>query len=264
MSIHQLIRTITLQLMAAGLLSASAAGDILATDSFSYPDGQTLYGQSGGTGWTSGWAGANEMVIQSGKASVAIDNPFLFGTYGTRFLVPTTAAWLFYSVEMTTPASFGIDDQFGASTGAGVNNNQIFFGKRSGSPLLEVGLGGWSASAVVAQPNATYHMIGAYHFVPTGPDELLLWINPDGSDFVDVNTGQNSADALRLDFFVFHAQYVNLYGTRLGTAFDNVVISDAPDGVGLGSSAVPEPAGGLAAIVALATGGFTRLRRSRP
>ena len=235
-----------------------AVGDIIATETFSYTDGQSLYGQAGGTGWSAIWTG-NGMDVVSGQAvGSVLGNPPLYGS--RNFNNPENEEWLFISVDLTTP-SFGADDYFAVSTGTGVNNTQITFGKRPGSPYFEVGNGGWSSTGIPISPNTTYRLIGAYQLRATAVDTLLLWVNPTAADYLDINTGENSADVSRLDFVSLHAGYVSIYGNLPGTAFDNLVISNSPGGVGLGSVAVPEPSAiGVLFAATIAGAGWRRRR----
>ncbi len=241
--LRKTVVVLCLALVSACMDTVSLKADILAIDSFSYPDGETLYGQNGGTGWASIWTGSG-MVMQGGRPiGGPVGNPPLYGSrnFNNPALGDPALEWLFVSIELNSPSS-GIDDYFGVSTGLGVNNSQIAFGKRAGSPYFEVGNGGWGASNIVATANTTWHLIGAYRLRPSLSDTLYLWVNPDGADFLDPLTGANSADVTSPDFVAFPAGHVNLYTNVRGAGFDNLVISNSPGGVGLSSFAVPEPA----------------------
>jgi hypothetical protein len=215
--------------------AAPSEGAIVANDDFSYPDG-ILYGANGGTGWTSRWGGTGMDVAGSQAVTNVFNNP---PKYGSRdFDNPQTTGELFVSVDLLT-ATIGINDYFGAQLYLGVNNNILSFGKLPGSNEFQVFNGGGASTGITIAPNTAYHLVGAYSVVP-GPatDRLLLWVNPDSSDFFNVVTGANSADAVSNELVAFGAFSLSLYAGTPGFKFDNLVISNTADGVGL---AVPEP-----------------------
>lgn len=251
----------------AGLLSSglalvapsSADADLIATESFSYPDG-SLYGANGGTGWLSIWTG-NGMAVSGGEA--VTDN---FGNppkYGSRmFDNPGSTNELFVALDLITPAAFGINDYMAVSLSVGVNNNLLDFGKYPGSNLLQVGNVGTPANFVL-QPSTTYRLIGAYSMNPDpGPDLMMLWINPTATDYFDVVTRTSSADAYRDGFVAFHAFNLDIFGNLPGVRFDNILISNTAAGVGL-MSAIPEPAGFSAFLAVLAAAGSSFSRKNR-
>lgn len=260
MSIHPLIRGTALQLMAVALLAASAAGDIVATDDFSYPDG-SLYGASGGAGWTSFWTGSGMDVAEGAAISNVAGNP---PKYGSRaFVNPESEPGLFFRIDLALPA-FTLADYFVVAGGLGVNIGQISFGKFAGSNQLQVGNGGLTAGGPELVPNTSLQLIGAYVKGSGAPgDRLMLWINPDGDDYFDIATSAHSADIFRFDFAPYHSHQVTMAASTPGARFDNLVISNSPGGVGLGSAAVPEPANAAIAAVGLAAGCLVRLRRRR-
>jgi hypothetical protein len=218
-----------------GFVSLPAAqADILATDDFSYPNGP-LAGANGGTGWSSVWA-ESAMYVVNGQA--VSNTPGVGQRY---FFNPESAAGLFFSVDMTLPA-FTLEDYFYVQGGTGANITQISFGKFAGSNRLQVGNGGFTAGGPDLVAGSSLRLIGAYVKNVGAPGDLLmLWINPDGSDYYDIATSAHSADVHRIDFDPFHSRHVSFKVSLPNVAFDNLVISNSPGGVGLGSSAIPEP-----------------------
>ncbi len=206
----------------------------LAYESFDYADG-SLFGQTGGTGWSNIWTG-NGVDVVSGKAvGNLFSNP---PKYGSRnFNNPQTTTNLFVRLDLTT-ITFGINDYFGAYTGAGVNNSQVQFGKFPGSNEFQVGNGGFSSSNINIAPNTTYRLIGAYAVVPgPAPDLLMLWVNPTPTDYFDPTTLAHSADVFRTELVSPSAQFINIFTGIPGISFDNLAISDNPAGVGLRNTA---------------------------
>lgn len=70
---------------------------------------------------------------------------------------------------------------------------------------------------------------------------------PDGSDFFNLVTRETSANVVQPDFVAFHAATLTIAPGGTGVRFDNIVISNTVEGVGLRTappviSEVPEPA----------------------
>jgi hypothetical protein len=168
---------------------------------------------------------------------------------------------------MTTPSSFGPTDHFGVGLSTGVNNNLLFFGKIVGDNQFQVGNGGFSSGPgnLLIQPGTTYHLIGAYSMNPgVDPDLTMLWINPDPLDYFNNVSFATSADAWHDAFVAFHAANLTIFGNLSDIRFDNVVISNTAAGVGLNSSAVPEPqVSGMFAAVLIACGLVTNRSQAR-
>lgn len=251
-----------LAMAASGLSCACATADIVATDDFTYPNGN-LYGANGGTGWASIWTG-NGMVASGGQA--VTDNFANPPKYGSRtFNNPGSTGDLFVAMDLTTSANYGMDDYFLGALTLGANNNLLGFGKLQGSNLFQVGNGGFTSTPgnIIIEPNTTYRLIGAYSMNPApGPDLVMLWVNPTASDYFDVTDRTSSADVFRDDFVAFHAATLTIYGNQPGIRFDNIVISNMPSGVGLQSTAVPEPAG-MGVLAMMVSAGSTVFRRRR-
>ncbi len=248
----------SLLILAACIPMVPAAADILATDSFSYPDG-LLYGNNGGTGWVSVWYGNGSGMNVAGGQAVSFSGPPMFGQ--RNFANPESAPGLFFGVDLTIPA-FTLSDYFYVVGGLGANITQIAFGKATGSNQLQIGNGGLTSGGPELQPNSSLRLIGAY--VKNGgasADLFMLWINPDGSDYFDVATNAHTADVFELNHAAFHSHHVGIWASLPGVGFDNLVISNSPGGVGLGSSAIPEPAGMLP-LALLVPGVLRRRKRS--
>ncbi|MCB9844699.1 MAG: hypothetical protein H6811_01755 [Phycisphaeraceae bacterium] len=231
----------------------TASAGIIAADDFSYPDG-TLLGLNGGFGWLSPWTG-NGVDVVSGRAETnVVGNP---PKYGFRvFDNPGSTGDLFVRFGFNT-ANFADSDYFGCQLSVGVNNNILLFGKGVGGTTFGVGNSGLVSTGITVQPNTDYVLIGAYHVVPgPDPDQLMLWVNPDGADFFNTVTGATSADAVSLELVAFHASNFNMFSGIAGTRFDDLVISNDASGVGLN---VPAPASAGAVVWA----GFLAGRRRR-
>jgi hypothetical protein len=237
---------------------------MIVADDFTYPDG-VLHGQDGGTdgvgSWLNPWGTSfvfGGVEVSGGVAQGAIlgNNP----RYASRtFDNPGSTNQLFVSFDMYTPDVINEDDYFFIAMTLGVNNNLMAFGKSPGSNKFQIGNGGFSSSVLDILPNTAYHLVGAYDIrhIPNGdPDHLSLWVNPDASDFYNTVTGIGTADVFDLDFVAFHAATATFFtNTAPGYRFDNLVISNDAEGVGLNRSpVVPEPS-----ALALAAIGFAGL-----
>jgi hypothetical protein len=99
-----------------------------------------------------------------------------------------------------------------------------------------------------------------------GPDLVMLWINPSDSDYFDLNNRTSSADVFRDDFVAFDAATLAIFSNLSGIRFDNILISNTAGGVGLRTSAVPEPAGAGVMLMILVAGlsACRRLRVAKP
>jgi hypothetical protein len=199
-------------------------------------------------------------VVSQQAVSNVVGNP---PKYGSRpFVNPGVSNTLFVRFDLTL-GSYALDDYIGAQLVTGVNNNILLWGKTVGSNELWVGNSGLTSTGITLAPNATTTLIAAY-FITPGPatDQMLLWVNPDGSDYFDPTTGASSADATHFELVAFHAAYINIFAEEAGVAFDNLLITDEAAGVGL--MVVPEPATIASMGLALSLLGSRRAeRRSR-
>lgn len=237
------------------LPSGSARGSVIASDDISYADGSI--NPNGGTGsWLGGWTGSGVQVASGEIVTVATSTPPLYAA--RAFNQPNTGD-LFVRFELTLPASVALGDFLGATLSTGVNNPILTWGKPEGSLELFVGNSLLVSSGIAAVPDTTVRLVAAYQRTP-GPaaDRMLLWIDPDPTDFLDSTTGQSSADGETFEFVSFDATQLTLFAEIVGVRFDDVVIGDDAESVGL--SSVPEP--GLAVLVGVGVLGLTVACRS--
>lgn len=239
------------------LLCPMMRAAIVASDTFTYPDGG-LPGNNGGSGWFSAWGGTGMDVISGRAVTNVFNNP---PKYGSRiFNNPASTNTLFVRFDLFVPNTLTVADYLGCQLSIGANNNILLFGKDAGSSVYQVGNTGLVSSSIPVVPGSQVVLVGAYYNgqLP-GTDLQLLWVNPDGSDFFDPSTGMSSADAIAHELVAFDAATVTLFGGIPGIGFDNLVISNMSDGVGI--TAVPEPG----TVFALAAGVVVLLRsRSVP
>lgn len=235
----------------------TASATTIASDDFAYSDG-SLFGRSGGFGWGPGsiWTGSGMDVASQQAVSNVPANP---PKYGSRpFVNPAATNTLFIRFELTV-GSYALDDYLGAQLYTGVNNNILLWAKLPGGNEIGVGNSGLVSTGITLAPSATTTLVAAY-FITPGPatDQLMIWVSPDVSDYFDPLTGASSADATSFELVAFHAAAITLFAEQAGVAFDNLLISDDPAGVGL---SVPEPA--TIASLALGLGALAR-GRARP
>ena len=173
---------------------------------------------------------------------------------------PPATPLLFVAFDLSTPASIELDDFAGVRLTFGVNGNILTLGKLAGSNEFLVGAGGFVSTGITVQPNTTYHLVSGYE---VGTDLLSIWINPDAADFYTPGGGTNSADAIKIQPGTGHANVVYLDTSRPGYIFDNLVLSDTAEGVGLNQQVVPEPGSFLIwSILAVVLSGLVLARRA--
>lgn len=214
------------------VVTAESRAVFIAEETFSYVDGD-LYGANGGTGWTTIW-NATAMTSTGGRAIGA--NTITDPKYGSRnFDNPQTTPELFVAFDLIVPVSFALNDYAGTYLSAGVNNANIFVGKIPGSNEFHVGIGGFISSGIVIEPGVTYRLVGVYDI---DQRRLAMWVDPDASDYYVPTTGASSADATTSAVIVFHMDRVDfLTNTAVGFAFDNFLLGNTPEDVGLLSAA---------------------------
>jgi hypothetical protein len=240
----------------ACVLPGVAWGSVVATDDIGYPDG--AINPNGGTGsWLGGWTGSGVQIESGEIVTVATSTPPL---YAARAFAQPNTGDLFVRFDLTLPPSVALGDYLGASLSTGVNNPILTWGKPEGSPELFVGNSLLVSSGIAAVADSTVQLVAAYQRTP-GPvaDRMLLWIDPDPTDFYDAATGEHSADAETFEFIAFDATQLTLFAEIVGVRFDDVVIGDDAESVGL--SSVPEP--GLAMLVSAGVLGLAAGRRAR-
>jgi hypothetical protein len=242
-------------LAAAPLVSASP----IVSDSFDYPAGG-LGSASGGSGWTTPWAGGSTTVTSPGLTLNGV------GSAGTNKLttnndnlgafrgVPAqgadgTTVWLGYLTSGTgAPVSAGYA---GVSLFAGGTEN-LFTGKRSNQTVLGVERsGGVSGDSTVSADTATHFLVYRIDFgagTTAGNEKVTMYVDPTPGAAPDVAPAVTLADVGNFTFDQIRIQSGN------GSSF-NV------DEVALGAnySDIPEPA--TAGLLSLAAGALLARRR---
>jgi hypothetical protein len=209
------------------LVASPAAAVVVASDGFDYPDG-SLFGRDGGFGWVTGWAGFLTDVV----AHTAVGQSHVQFT-GTRvFTNPQSTLELFVAFTVHVPVDLALDDFIGVHLNAGVNGSNLTVGKIPGSPYFVVGNGGLVESSIVVAPGSTYRVIGVYDL---DQSRTSMWIDPDGSDYYDPATGSSSADATGIFSLFGHMDWLAFQGSVAGMGFDDIVIANAPQDIGLSS-----------------------------
>lgn len=205
-----------------------ARAAVVATDSFAYPDGP-LFGRNGGSGWTTGWAGFLTNVV----SEEAVGNSETQFTGTRNFDNPGTTPELFVAFTVRVPATLASDDFIGVHLNAGANSSNLTVGKVPGTSVFIVGNGGWVESSIPVQPGVTYRVIGVYDL---DQSRTSLWVDPDASDYYEPTTGSSSADASGIFSLHAHMHWIAFQGSVGGMGFDDIVISNTPEGVGLAAS----------------------------
>lgn len=257
-------------LITSGLLPVASQAAVIATENFSYGDGN-IAGQTGGTGWNyerndeaaapaqtaSNWndtfGGAqvvSSALVTNGSGAHREFGGITEGTGGDsneREGAFRGSGAMFFSVTYTPTTAnqwggvssydFGTERLFWGAPGGGNGGN--FFG------IDESGVG-QSNSTIPVVTGQTYTLIGMLDF---DNDLLGLWVNPDGTDTAasfDVSrtyTGGNWSSALRLA-----SGHTTIWDDMtVGTSFSDV----AP---------VPEPSVSLLGLAGAALLGVRRRR----
>lgn len=222
------------------MMTPATRADVVASDSFTYPDGP-LGNQNDGIGWAIPWYTASNpdggWEVTSG-AVYTESRPY--SSYcGRWYNNPAATPQMFISVDLILPAVVDINDTIGIYLYQGANFTSLAIGKPLGAVDFELGASSWVPTGVAANPNTTYRLVGVYD-ISNARD--ALWINPDAFDYYNPATGANSADA-SVPYNPGHvgALYMIAYapsgGQKSGVGFDNLIIANTPDAVGLRSSA---------------------------
>lgn len=221
--------TIVAGLALLGVLgSTDSHAGIVAEDTISYPNG-TLWGMNGGTGWTAYWNGYRTDVVDQ-KAVGRAPNQF----YAVRdFENPYSTMEMFVSLEIRTPATVEEEDYFMVEFLGGVNHVSLQMGKTVGDARFAGGNAGFAFTDIPVLATTTYRLVGVYDL-----DQSLvsIWVNPDPSDYYVPNGGASSADAsgnFNLHEFI---QRVAVTSNLFDMTFDDVLVGDTPESVGLQSS----------------------------
>jgi hypothetical protein len=146
---------------------------------------------------------------------------------------------MFVRIVVRMPAFLDANEFIGIFLLAGANGSALAMGKTLGNDHFAVGNSGFVYSDIPVLTNTTYHLVGVTDF---DQSRVALWVNPDASDFYDPATGANSADVTTV-ISTGTMDRISIWGTESGTAFDDLVLGDTPESVGLlsnGATAVAE------------------------
>jgi len=220
--------------LALSLAPCRAPAATLATDDFTYPSG-ALVGNSGGTGWQYAWLGFNTDV--SSNQAVPGVRTDIQAQAVRGFLNPQSTNQIFVAFDLTTPPALQPGDWFVVYFTVGVNSTSLVLGISGPDNRFSVGVGGTTYTTITAQPGTQYHVVGCCDL---DFNRNCVWVNPDPADFYDLATGNSSADATMISILAGHSETVYAETIFHGSAFDNLIVADAPSEVGLQSpSAVP-------------------------
>jgi len=213
---------------------------VVAADDFTYPDGH-LGNQNGGIGWTIPWYTAGNPDGGWEVVAGQVVSGFVpFSSYcGRWYNNPATTPELFISFDFSAD-EVQLADTIAIYLYTGVNFTSLIMGKPPGNTDFQVGGSSLAQTGITIVPHAQYHLIGVYDIDNA---RTAIWVNPDNTDYYNPATGQNSADAvsggspLHVDSLSFFA-YRDGFGQIAGVRFDNLIIANTPDAVGLNSAPV--------------------------
>lgn len=251
------VPTILLNVLFSGLVSINhASADILASDSFSYPDGGLLAGNNGGTGWAGAWATVDGTVaptVAGGRGQSAHTNNGPFGTFVTAQA----------SRMLSAPRGDGTTTWIRFSGGSNNVPNSENFG---GLGLYE-GFGERALFGKVWQREGNWGIVASGDSLTTVPitpalsdvwvkivngtgntDSVSMWVNPaDISSEAALGTAMASLTNRNLNFnMVLLRSGSQVFPFVVTYQFDNLLIGDS-----FASVSVPEP--GSVGLLVLAT-----------
>jgi len=167
-----------------GLLAGPARAQIIASDDFSYPDGN-LNGDNGGTGWTGAWIGNTygTPTVAGGQAVISSS-----GTDARRILPsfqgPGTVVWLRYDGQQFTSASAGVTNKtFGGLNIVNGGSSVGLIGKAWPGPYRWTLVAG---SDVKVSKQSTLSASSLYaRITTTNTMTMDLWVNPANPTIID-------------------------------------------------------------------------------
>lgn len=222
------------------LAAPSLRAGIVASDNFAYPDGH-LGDQNGGTGWIIPWYTASNPEGGWEVAAGQVVSGFVpYSSYcGRWYNNPAATPELFISFDFSAD-DVQLNDTIAIYLYVGVNFTSLVMGKPPGGTDFRVGGSGLVPTGIAIVPHAAYHLIGVYD---VDNARTAIWVNPDNTDFYNPTTGQNSADAVSPGSpghvgSLLLVTYREGVGQLAGVRFDNLVIANTPDAVGLNGAPV--------------------------
>ncbi|AHF94227.1 hypothetical protein OPIT5_08735 [Opitutaceae bacterium TAV5] len=235
--------------------AAPSFAALLVEETFTYPAG-SLYGKSGGSGFSQNWWGGSNgtgaWTVENNAAKISGNND----TWAIRNVSPVSETGFYFSCELGVDTLTGVTGSFrdvviisvgGGTFSTGVAFNTWGYGIQASIAGQNYNL---TASQAIQSTGMTYTIVGHYTFSEsTGQATLALWLNPeDGtSGFIhEVSWTATAATVSRITL----QRYDN--GSRSGiasTTFDNIRIGT--EWADVAPTQVPEPgtwaaiAGGL-------------------
>jgi hypothetical protein len=243
------------------------SADLLASDSFSYPDGGLLAGNNGGTGWAGAWAtveGTVAPTVAGGLGQSAHTNTGPFGTFvssqASRMLAAArgdgTTTWIRFSGGSNNVPNSENFGGLGLYEGFG---ERALFGKVWQRP------GNWSIVSSGDYPTSvpiTPALSDVWVKIVNGignTDSAFMWVNPtDTTSEAALGTAMASATNRNLNFnMVLIRSGSQIFPFNVTYQFDNLLIGDS-----FASVSIPEP-GSIAILTLLSIAAISTRRRRR-
>lgn len=259
------VSTILLYVVLNGLVSGNhVSADLLASDSFSYPDGGGLAGNNGGTGWSGAWAtvaGTVAPTVAGGLGQSAHSNTGPSGTFvssqASRMLTATrgdgTTTWIRFSGGANNVPN---SENFG---GLGLYENageRVLFGKvwqRDGNWAI------FSSGDNLTSVPITPTLSDVWVKIVNGAgntDSAFMWVNPiDTSSEAALGPAMASVTDRNLNFnSVLLRSGSQIFPFVVTYQFDNLLIGDS-------FASIPEPASPIMLVLISIAAVGTRRRR---
>ena len=254
------MKCLLLGVVFVGLVS-SANAEFIGSDGFDYADGP-IVGQNGGTGWDRIAQGVSEWEDMWGGPSVS-SGELTTDNAGAKRKLGAHDGWegdvavqgtgqVYFAATMTVNVTNAeLDGGWGGMSSYDFDTERIFFGRcwqdsyddngaiaDGSNGLGYFGIAGWGENdltdiAIVSGEAA--RIVGCIDFEN---DQLLMWVNPDASDYHNVTTGASSADAV--DYSYDSGNWITAVRLASGSSvtWDDLVVATDAASVGI----VPEPA----------------------
>ena len=221
--------------MTAGQIHAG----LLVSEGFNYPATTPVYGQSGGTGWTSPWSDySGGAFITTSAASLSYGTlPTSGGAASSAVVTGSPFSYLVRGLPSTAASSIYVSfllrrDEDTAANYGGINllasGDSVFIGKSGTTSTLGLeSTPGIESTSTTLATGSTYFLLAQVEFgAAGGKDRISLYVNP----AVD-GTIPASPDAVRTDLALGAAQYVYLNNSggwttdeiRVGTSWAAVI-----------------------------------------
>jgi hypothetical protein len=243
-----------------------SAGSLLraqtVVESFNYTVGGGLVGNSGGSGFSTGWSlfGGTDTTVASGSLAsstltTAGNKVTVSGaieanrTFNSSFGAASTTVW---TSVLVSPISGS--DYAGVYFGAG--GAAMFLGVGNGGSQVGAGIAGSSLDAgVSATPGSTYLLVLEMNFVTGTSGSFNLYVNPTNS-----SSPGSAVNGSPVSFTLNGTNLFGLYAGGMSASVDEFRLGGSYGSVVPGLAAVPEPATNalLAATAALALAAWRR------